>query len=311
VVARLAFTIGFFISLSAGLALGGDDVSGASVLPRGPWEAWRTRRLLDGSRRASERAQTAPLSCGQIRLFKDLAYGCDCRQRLDLYLPACAGFPVVIYVHGGSWIAEDKATYPMVGRYFAAHGVGAVLLNYRLPPEAGIEQELEDVASGVAWACRHIGHWGGDRCRLFLCGHSSGGHLVSVLATDPEWLEAEGLTIGAIAGVITIGGVYHIGVNVRPFGVGYVFAGTDRQRLSPREQVHPCLPPLLIVNAQQGSRYLKLQARRFRNAILSEGGRGEEFVVPGEDHYGQILNIACPEDQLGCRVLQFIGGIQN
>lgn len=213
---------------------------------------------------------------------------------------------MLVYVHGGSWIAEDKDMYQMVGRYLAAHGVGAVLVDYRLPPDADINGELQDVARGVGWTCRNIAALGGDPCRLFLCGHSAGGQMVALMATADRWLNAEGLSPQAIRGVIPVSGVYRLGANLRPFGVGYVFRPTELKDVSPKKVFRPCPPPFLIVYAQHDSVYLKAQARRFCKTLVAQGCTAHTFTTPDTDHYGQIFDIASPNDPFGCRLLRFI-----
>jgi acetyl esterase/lipase len=79
-------------------------------------------------------------------------------------------------------------------------------------------EHVRDVARAFAWAHVHIGHYGGDPGQLFLLGHSAGGHLVALLATDERYLAAEGRTTQDIMGVIAVSGVYRIPRKVRSAG---------------------------------------------------------------------------------------------
>jgi acetyl esterase/lipase len=236
----------------------------------------------------------------------DIPYGPHCLQRLDLYLPACRPFPVLVFVHGGSWISEDKAIFVVVGRYLAANGVGAVVVNYRLPPEVNCQGELQDVARAVAWTGRNIAGYGGDPGGLFLCGHSAGAHLACVLATNPAYLAAEGVPADAVRGVVCFSGFYRVGIEFKLFGVSYVFQGMDRAAVSPFHQVRAGLPPFMLLYAERELPYLPRQARRFRRKLLACGAACHLYVVPGEDHYGQVLNIAAPNATQGPRILRFI-----
>src|SRR5207245_1238220 len=69
---------------------------------------------------------------------------------------------------------------------------------------------VKDVARAFAWARKHIADYGGRPDQLFLLGHSAGGHLVSLLATDDKYLRAEGLEVTDVRGVIAVSGVYHL-----------------------------------------------------------------------------------------------------
>jgi acetyl esterase/lipase len=136
------------------------------------------------------------------------------RHSLDLFLPrGQKDYPVVLLVHGGAWIFGDNrccGLYSSVGQFLASRGIGAVLPNYRLSPGVKHPEQIKDVARAFAWTHAHIAEYGGRPDQLFLVGHSAGGHLVSLLATDEKYLAAEGLRTEDIKGVISVCGVYRI-----------------------------------------------------------------------------------------------------
>src|SRR5262249_14434511 len=132
---------------------------------------------------------------------------------LDLYLPADAkDFPVVVLVHGGAWVWGDKALdcIPEVARCLARQGIGVVAPNYRLSPWFRHPAHIHDVVKAVAWTKEHIPEYGGRADQIFLLGHSAGGHLVSLLATDESYLKQEGLSGEDVKGVVAISGVYQV-----------------------------------------------------------------------------------------------------
>jgi acetyl esterase/lipase len=135
-------------------------------------------------------------------------------NRLDLYLPkGKKDFPVIVFVHGGVWMLGDKSFFGWgsdIGHFFAGQGIGAVMVSYRLAPQVQYQSQMEDVARAVAWTYRHIGRYGGCPKQFFLVGHSAGGHLVSLLATDPQYLKAQGLSPSVLKGVVSVSGVYRI-----------------------------------------------------------------------------------------------------
>jgi acetyl esterase/lipase len=136
------------------------------------------------------------------------------RHQLDLFLPkGQPGFPVILLVHGGAWMIGDNrcwGLYSSVGEFFASQGVGCVVVNYRLSPGVKHPEHIQDVARAFAWTQKHIAEFGGRPDRVYLLGHSAGGHLVSLLATDESYLRAEGLRSEDIRGVIAVSGVYRI-----------------------------------------------------------------------------------------------------
>jgi len=151
----------------------------------------------------------------EVRL--DVAYRSDNdadpdRQRLDLFLPRGERWPLLVFVHGGSLEKGDSAQrvighdiYRNIGRFYAAHGVGVALVNYRLQPAVTWVEQVADVATATAWLMRRLHELGGDG-RLFLCGHSAGAWLVGHVALDREVQAAYGVDRAAITGVISVSG---------------------------------------------------------------------------------------------------------
>ncbi|HEX7688411.1 MAG TPA: alpha/beta hydrolase [Burkholderiaceae bacterium] len=124
------------------------------------------------------------------RVLRDLAYGPDAAQRLDVYLPnqapapGSAPMPVILFVHGGGWARGDKAMHrvvdPKVG-HWVGRGWAVVSIDYRMLPTPVATQE-DDVAAALAFAQAQAPQWGADPKRFVLMGHSAGAHLVALLA---------------------------------------------------------------------------------------------------------------------------------
>jgi arylformamidase len=130
------------------------------------------------------------------RVQKDVPYGPDPAQRMDVYLPAHAhAAPVIIMVHGGGWIRGDKAMSSVVQNKVARwlpKGWIVVSVNYRLVPKADPLTQAGDVAKALAVAQSKAASWGGDPARFVLMGHSAGAHLVALLAADPSLATRQG-----------------------------------------------------------------------------------------------------------------------
>src|SRR5262245_6293776 len=164
-------------------------------------------------------ARTPAADSAVVETLRGVAYyqgtdADDVRHRLDLFLPKGArDFPVVVLVHGGAWSMGDNrccGLYSSVGEFLASQGIGAVLPNYRLAPGVQHPGQIKDVARAFAWTRNHIAEYGGCPNKLFLAGHSAGGHLAALLATDERYLRSEGLATSDIKGVMPISGVYRI-----------------------------------------------------------------------------------------------------
>ena len=106
--------------------------------------------------------------------------------------------PVVLFVHGGNWNAGDKDIYGFLGRNFAKNDIVTVIPNYTLSPNADYNTMAQQIAQALQWAQMHIADYGGNPQQIYLMGHSAGGHLIALIATNPKYLE----NVSAIKGII-------------------------------------------------------------------------------------------------------------
>ncbi|MCX7080557.1 MAG: alpha/beta hydrolase, partial [Pseudomonas sp.] len=139
-----------------------------------------------------------------------IAYGSDPRQKLDVYTPkqGLKNAPVVVFFYGGSWNSGSRDDYSFVGEALASRGIVTVVADYRLYPQVRYPLFLEDGAQAVAWTHEHIRQFSGDPQRLYLMGHSSGAYNVAMLALDPDFLGAVGMTPHNLSGWIGLAGPY-------------------------------------------------------------------------------------------------------
>jgi acetyl esterase/lipase len=243
-----------------------------------------------------------------VRVLLNLPYAGneEHRQKLDLYLPDRLSFPVVVFAHGGAWVQGNKAMHGHLGVFLAKHGIGAALVNYRLAPHVRHPGPAQDLARAFAWVHGHIAEHGGDTDRLFLCGHSAGGHLCSLLGTNEAFLATEKLSFEHVRGVISISGVYKIHWNMILAGLSFVFRKVNKTAASPFWHVKPGSPPFLILHAQKDLWTLAGQARAFHKRLLRHHCRSRLVVARGEDHDSIIQNAALPTAEHGKEVLRFI-----
>ncbi|MBR0795744.1 alpha/beta hydrolase [Bradyrhizobium jicamae] len=107
------------------------------------------------------------------RASLDIAYGRHERQRLDLFLPKGTPKGLVVFVHGGFWMAFDKNSWSHLARGAVELGYAVALPSYRLAPEARIGEIVSDIAAAIDHVAGEVGG------PITLTGHSAGGHLVT------------------------------------------------------------------------------------------------------------------------------------
>lgn len=232
----------------------------------------------------------------QIVTIADLAYGADARQKLDVYRPHSARpAPVMLFWHGGSWQHGDKDYYQFVGASLGRRGFLAILPEYRLAPEHAFPAFVEDAASAVRWARDHAADYGGDPDRIYVSGHSAGGHSALMLALDPQYLRAVGLAPSDIAGVVSLAGPTGL-ENLRGKRLKGVFPPTVPDgAFSPvalARRHAATAPPMLLMTGLDDDVIYASSAARLADAVRAGGGTATIKAYPGVGHIGLMLGFA-------------------
>jgi acetyl esterase/lipase len=271
------------------------------------------------------------------------------RHRLDLFLPrGVSNYPVVLLVHGGVWVVGNNrcsGLYTSVGEFLASQGVAAALPNYRLSPGVKHPEHVKDVARAFAWVHSHIGKFGGSPDKVFLAGHSAGGHLVALLASDERYLKDVGEQTADVKGVITFSGVCDIPersldvalggdrpeafrldelvpfrgqwtsvsaylpsipLHLDVFGAAFGDDPKVRAEASPLRHVRPGLPPFLLLCAEKDLPVLTDMAKAFHHALREQGCDARMMTVPGSNHNSIVFRAIEPGDPAAKAMLEFI-----
>jgi acetyl esterase len=103
----------------------------------------------------------------------------------DVAVPKGNGpHPVVVYLHGGGWIAGSPKTHRKLGMQFAEAGYLTINVDYRLAPEHPFPAGLDDCVFAVKWTGENAKRWNGDASRLAVGGDSAGGNLTAATVTS-------------------------------------------------------------------------------------------------------------------------------
>lgn len=258
----------------------------------------RRRGLLLASLLAPVGMPLRAEAAGDATVAADLPYiagSTDPQQRLDVHHPplrAGARRPVVLYVHGGGWGRGDKRMGAGLAAPYLRRGAVFVSINYRLAPETRYPGFLHDLAAAVRWVKEHIDRYGGDPDRLHLVGHSAGAHLVALLATDPQFLRAQGLAPNVFRSVVPVD-TASFNFLVDPYGwfverqkkIREDAFGTDRAVLeaaSPTlvaaKATPGSLPPFLVFVSSRRDDAVA-QSRAFVEALQRSGNRGTVTLI--------------------------------
>jgi arylformamidase len=258
-----------------------------AMLAAGTVAAQRQDRLGSDSALATKAVQT-------------ISYGPDKLQQLDYY-PAAGSSraPLVVFVHGGGWKRGDKAMMRGSDKlsHWRAQGYAVASLNYRLVPDATVEDQASDVASALATLKRQASSLGFEPDRIALVGHSAGAHLVALVGTDPQWLTKAGLSFGAVRGILPLDGAgYHVpsqmNENQRLLGDTYQQAfGMEHERQLALSPTHHAAAPnasrFLIMHVE-GRPDAKRQSEGLARSLRQAGTAVELQSVPGRGLKGHM-----------------------
>ena len=139
----------------------------------------------------------------------DVPFGPTTAETLDIYPAARPDAPIHMFIHGGYWHSLSSKEFSFVAEGLVAAGVTVVINDYALCPEVTVTEIVRQNRAAVAWLYRNAATFGGNRSRLYVSGHSAGGHLTAMLlATD--WERDFGLPPDLVKGGTAISGLFDL-----------------------------------------------------------------------------------------------------
>ena len=264
---------------------------------------------MEGWQRDSERARA------ELEHRPDVPYGPSLDERLDLFpAPPRAGGgrgapPILIFIHGGYWRRFTAREFSFVARGPTAAGLTTLVPTYSLCPKVTVDEIVRQMRAAVAWAWRNADEIGGDRERIFVAGHSAGGHLTAMcLLTD--WEGGYGLPRDVVKGGCAISGLF----DLRPFPYTYLQPALQLDmaqalRNSPHLLDLPgAAPPLLVTYGTAETPEFQRQSEDFLARWRGHGLAGRSFPQPGRDHFTAIADLADADAPLTVEIRRMVEG---
>jgi len=256
-------------------------------------------RWAENSRKVRESAEK----------YKELAYGTDDSETLELFLPGAGEGPApcLVFIHGGYWQSLDKSDFSYLAPAFLEAGIAYASLNYGLAPDFRVVSMVEQIRQAIVWLFRNGPAQGIDPDRLVVAGHSAGGHLAAMaLITDWASLDAD-LPRNLLKAGVSVSGVYEL----EPVRLSYHnqilrLRAEEISGLSPRSLTPEASPPLTCaVGSEETDEFLR-QQEEFMANWRAAGLPGEGLVMPGLTHFTAIDALGQPEHPLFQRVSKII-----
>jgi len=240
-----------------------------------------------------------PKDAGSRKIARDISFGDDPRQRLDIYAPRKrqGPLPVVFFIYGGSWSDGDRRNYDFAGRAIAALGYVTVIADYRLVPAVEYPVFLDDGLLALGWVVENISSYGGDPARIALMGHSAGAYNATMLVLHPKYLPASGLS-EYVRCVVGLSGPYDFypfdgPISIRTFG-----AVRDPQDTQPIQHVTRSAPPMFLGTGDQDRLVYPRNTVALAKRLRQEGVEVKEVHYPELGHPQTLLALSRPARHL-------------
>ena len=249
------------------------------------------------------------------RIVRDLRYGEHPRHRLDIHAagiraggdPAAGLAPVIVFVHGGGFVAGDKHTpgtprYDLVGAWAARRGWVGVTMTHRLAPEFQWPAGAQDVAAAVAWLRANAASYDGDPDRIIVTGNSAGAAHVACYVAGHG-----GGSLDGVRGAALLSGIYEARA-ARPGEPEHAYYGPDP---GPETASLPGLlsspVPLLFSVAERDGPAFHAAAASLVTAWLHQHGTTPHLVwVEGHNHMSTIGSLTIDEPALDIPLARFV-----
>ena len=236
-------------------------------------------------------------------------HGDDPYQSVAVYPSDTARGDILILLHGGGWTNGYKEWMAFCAPALTARGITAASVGYRLAPAHIWPAGFEDVADGVAQIIARAEEFGADPARLFVSGHSAGGHLASMLALKTDWHEKRELPMDVIRGALPISGTYLFGpksgLSMNPRFLGDREEGQETDA-SPLTYVRAGAPPFHVAWGENDFLHLCAQGTKFVEALRSVGNSISTQTLIDVDHLGASYASADPEGEWVVAADEFI-----
>lgn len=238
--------------------------------------------------------------------------------KLDVFTPRKTSeekLPVLIYMYGGNWNSGNKEIYGFFGRNFAKKDVITVIPDYTLSPEASYDEMTQQTAQAIQWTKEHIADYNGDPKRIYLTGHSAGGHLVALATMNPKY----GIDPATISGIILndaagLDMYNYLQKDPPTTDNDYLTTWTDNPETwkdaSPIYFIDENTPPIMIYLGSKTYASIKEGNQRFLEKLKTFQPEVEPIVLP-KKHIPMILQYFWPWNKRYDEIIKFINQSEN
>jgi acetyl esterase/lipase len=238
------------------------------------------------------------------------------QQKLNIFSPKKRASPrsVLVFIHGGSWRSGNKNLYSFFGNRLARKGVVSVIISYPLSPEADYNDMARACARAVKWVSENIKPYGGDPDKIFISGHSAGGHLAALISVRDEYFDSldikspiKGAILIDAAGLDMYG---YLKEDKKPPGHSYLNTFTTNERswkdASPLYHLHARMPPMLIYRGERTYPSIEKSNEKFVAALKPYVSSINYKVLKRKKHIPMITQLFWTWNPLYDEIMDFM-----
>jgi arylformamidase len=223
-------------------------------------------------------------------------YGPTAVELLDIYRAKPSNAPIFIFIHGGGWLGGEAKNFAFPAGMFVNAGAHYVALDFIAIKDAGGDLRVmaDQVRRAVAWVYENAESFGGDRDRLYIGGHSSGGHLCGIaLVTD--WAKDFGLPADAVKGGLCMSGMFDLKPVRLSKRSSYVKLTDDiEQAMSSQRHLDLLRAPILVTYGTNETPEFQRQSRDFAAAVKAAGKPAELVEAVSFNHIEMVESLGNP-----------------
>jgi arylformamidase len=254
---------------------------------------YNNRELFpDHPRHFSRWAEASARARGTMTCYLDRAYGASPAETLDIFPARKGDGSALLFIHGGYWRSLDKRDFSYLAPAWVDAGVSLVVVNYGLCPAVSIERIVQQMLAASAWLYRHAGDYGIDEERLYVSGHSAGGHLAAMMLAALWPVYDRALPKDLYKGALAVSGVY----DLRPLvQVGWVNSDLRLDEAAALKLSPAYLPPATRAPLALAVGGLESSEFKRQNALLAQRWKpvlAADVPMPGKDHFTVVDGLA-------------------
>lgn len=253
-------------------------------------------------------ASSSKAAVARLGAPKHVSYGPTPIETMDIFTTKKPNAPIFLFIHGGAWRHGAAKSYFFPAELFVNAGAHYIAVDFTnvIAAKGDITTMADQVRRAILWVHKNASTFGGDPNRLFIGGHSSGGHLCGVALTT-DWHKEYGAPADIVKGGLCMSGMYDL-KPVRLSARSHYVKFTDamEQALSSQRHIANLRAPVVCTYGTSETPEFQRQNRDFAAAVKAAGKPIELIEAPNYNHFEMCESLGNPYGPNGRAALKLM-----